>query len=135
VAIRSDLHSVTDSLRAIFHEVFGPTAITSANQIGDNQLRVRVDSDPRPNVTPSLLLFLRADILRLCSNKTPNFIALQAAHAQIANSAVVIVSARATEIGKKFEHGNRGTIGHSGGSSDSVPFNEGRYDLHLTGYC
>lgn len=134
MSICCDLYAVADSLRAIFHEVFCPSTVTSTDQIRDDQLCVRVDSDPRPNIAPALLFFFCADILRLRSHEAPDFIALQAAHAEIANCAVVIASTRATEIGQQLKHGNRGAIGHSGSGSNAVPFNKGRNYLCLAGY-
>jgi hypothetical protein len=70
-----------------------PSAISPSDEIADAELRVRVDSRPCPNITPSVLLLLWGDVLFLRANERPYFIALQAANAHPANVAVMVRSA------------------------------------------
>jgi hypothetical protein len=63
---------------------------TVANVVGQAQLGVGVDCGPRPNVVLALRLLLRRDVLFLRADELPDFIALQAANANIAHMAMMV---------------------------------------------
>ena len=86
-----------------------------------HELGFRVQSRPRPNVAPSILLLLWSDILLLCSDERPNLVALEAANGKIANIPVMVVSACATHFAEQLRNSvfrnahypNRAAYAHS----------------------
>src|ERR1700739_431721 len=101
-----------------------PSAIPSAYKVGDDQLRVCVDSYPRPNIAPSLLLLFRSDVFRFRAHEAPNLVGLQAAHFQIPHSPIVVRGARAAQIGEEFHNRVLRNSRHADGGANRAAFNQ-----------
>jgi hypothetical protein len=90
-------------MKAVIHRATPvPPALCSAlaEHVGHNQLGIRVNRGPCPHVAPLLDDFLHAGILHLRAHEGPNFVALEAAHAQIADRSIVVLGTRAPHIAK-----------------------------------
>src|ERR1019366_9254350 len=98
VAVCRDLYAPTNALSAVLHKVHCPSAIAAADEVADAELRVRVDSGPRPSISPSFRFSLGADVLRLCPDEAPNLITLQTAHPHVADVSIVVLGTCGSHI-------------------------------------
>src|SRR5205814_825727 len=63
----------------------------TANKIRQTEFAVGINGSPSPCVAPAFSLFLCASILRLRSDKAPDFVTLETRHMNVTNGAIVIV--------------------------------------------
>src|SRR5258708_4003761 len=128
VGVYGDLYSILDSTGAILHEVFGPVCSASTDEVTNDQLRIRVDSDPRPNIAPANFFFRGTDVPSLCSDVCPYLVTLKTMNRQLTNVVVVIYHARLTEIDQKFSHGVPRNPCDPRSGTDAVSFDQLRYN-------
>ena len=76
MSVRRDLYAAIDAAGTILHKLLRPSAVPSADKVRNDQLRIGINSDPRPNVPPAFLFLLGTSVLRLRPNELPNFIRL-----------------------------------------------------------
>src|SRR5579872_4929414 len=105
VAVSGDLDPATDTTSRIPHKIHCPVCAASADQVTDNQLCVGINSDPRPNVTPTDFFLFGANIFCFCADVCPYLIALKATHANVANMAVMVGHTRAAKVNEQLCNG------------------------------
>jgi hypothetical protein len=71
-------------------------------EAADDQLRVRVERRPRPDVAPTLRLFVGLDVPFLRADKRPDFIALDALGPDAADRLVLILRARLAKFDQQL---------------------------------
>src|SRR4051812_12594979 len=87
-----------NSLRCVLHELICGVLAAIPNVVRDTKLRIRINSRPRPNVSPPVSLLLQSDVLFVCSDEAPDFIAVQTANTNIADMRVMVRGASTTRI-------------------------------------
>src|ERR1019366_3476700 len=102
MAVCGYLCTANDSTGTVLHEVHSPIRAASADQIRNHELGVSVDSHPRPNVTPADFLLRGANVFGLCADVCPYFIALETAHADIANMLIMELHAGRSKVDQEF---------------------------------
>jgi hypothetical protein len=88
------------------------------------QLRICVQSDPRPSITPSFFLFVRPGVLRFRSDERPNFVALQSANTEIFHAVVMKLLTGRANLDNQFGNGVQRDIGHSSAGAKAIAFDQ-----------
>ena len=109
---------------AILHEFESPSRIPAANQVGDDELGIGVNGDPRPDIAPSVILLFDSDILALRADEGPDFVALEPLHPQMPHMLVVVPRTGRAEVGKQLEYRSLGRPRHAAGCPDRAAFDE-----------
>ena len=135
VPVSGDLYPALDPARAVLHEVHCPVRTAPAHKVANDELSLRVDSDPRPNIAPPDFLFLFTDVLGLRPDVRPNFVTLKTADRYIADMLVVIAHAGLAEIDEQLGDCVPCRTSHARSGADAVPFDEGRYDSDSRRSC
>jgi hypothetical protein len=107
--------------------------VACADEVGRDQLRVRVDGDPRPHVAVvHVAALVGRHVLLLAADERPNLVALDALARQVAHHAVLMDRADGAEIDQQLRDGVLRHARHPHGRADAVAFNEaGDYLLAL----
>src|SRR5207249_7550668 len=97
---------------------------TATDKPARNELRIRVQCNPRPAITRSRCLLIEVAILFLRVNKRPNLVALNAPALKIHKNLVLIFRASAAKIAEKLH--NRGSmhVGHAGYSPEGIALDQ-----------
>jgi hypothetical protein len=103
VSVRGDLRTPYYPALQIPCEVRGPFRIAPADQIRDAQLRVGIERDPRPHITPALQLLIGGGVLGFGTAEGPNFIRLDSSSGDIADVAMVIRSTGAPHVFEQLQ--------------------------------
>src|SRR5262249_27192143 len=98
------------------------SAITES--VGNNQLCVRVDGRPCPAVASAIFHLFFGYILLLGVNESPDFIALNATHFQVADGAIVELSTGAAHVFQQLQNGVLCNSGQASNGVDRDAFNE-----------
>ena len=69
-----------------------------ALNMANAQFCIGINGRPSPNIAPALLLLFNAGIPRLCTDKAPDFIALQPFNLQVPNGNMVILGTGFTNL-------------------------------------
>ena len=123
VSVCRNLHSPLNPASSILHKIHRPICAASTHKVRNDQFCVGVNSHPHPNVTPADFLFLGANIFCLRADICPYLIALQTAHADVADVLVVKLHARRSEIDQEFGNRIASDTRHPRSGTDAVPFN------------
>ena len=123
-----DLDAPLDAVCAVLYEVHCPIRSTPADEIGDDQLCVSVNSDPSVNVTPSDFFLRGCHVSRLCADICPYFVTLETADAHIADVLIMVSHARCTEIDKQLRHGVASNSSHARRGTEAVSLNKGGHN-------
>lgn len=128
VAVRRELNAIGETGFQVVHEVPRCTGIAGANVPAGNQLRVRVNGGPSPNVTPAFARVIVAEVLLFAANEGPNLIALDALAREVAESAVLILGAHAAQISQELHDRRAMDASHARHGTQGVAFNQGGND-------
>src|ERR1039458_6193574 len=134
MTVCSDLNAVANASSAIVHELGCPTQITPADQVANAEFCIRVQCRPSPSIAPAFRFLFWRSILGLRANEIPDFIALQTAHREIANIAVMVGHARISQIDQQFNDCVLGSSRHPHRSANGAPFDEAPYDLSAASF-
>lgn len=129
VRVRGHLNPASDAAGAIFHELHGPTRIPATDKVGNDQLGIGVNSDPRPDISPSVILLLRRGIFLFAANKRPNFIALQPFHAKIADMEIMERGASRSHVRQQLHNRILSRSRHPACCSNGAAFDKAPDDL------
>ncbi len=134
VAVSGKLDAIGKSFRKILHEFVSTSCISSSNETGNNQLGVSVYRNPSPNVSvpefaPEFLWY----VLLFCIAELPDFITLNPARPNPANSVIVKLCTRCSDTFQEAKDCAFGYSGHAAGSADGIPFHEGINYSNLLG--
>lgn len=126
MSVSSQLDSVSESTRKILHELIGASGVPRTHEIRNNQLCVGVNCNPSPNIpVPELAPFIGGYILLFCIAELPDFITLNPARFNPANSVIVKLRTRRSNTFQEAEDCSLGYSGHTAGSADGISFHEG----------
>jgi len=131
MAVRRQLNAVADSGSNVLHERLSSRSATIPKRVRNDQLGIRIDCRPCPNISRALFHLFQCDILLLRVNERPNLIALHAANPEIADVRMVISSTGAAQVPQQPQHGVFSDTQHSAGCVDGVAFYQCAYDLAL----
>lgn len=132
--VSGQLHPVGETVSQVLHKFIGASSVTLSDEVGNGQLCIGINSHPSPHVTVAEdALFLNRDVLFLSVAELPDFIALNSVRFHTANSAVMEVSARRSQLFQESEDGALGNASHAAGGADGVSLNEGVYNGDLLG--
>lgn len=133
--IAGQLDAIGEPSSEILGEFNGGFRITHPERVAGDQFRVRIDSDPSPDIADDSIPFdlLRRDILGFAANKAPNLIDLKPLAVQVAEMFVHVPGAGRAEFERKFLDRVLGAFGNPDGSADRAPVNQAFHDLSSLG--
>ena len=85
----------------VVHERGRSAEVAGADVVRRNELRVRVERNPRPHV-PGLVALLRRDVPLLAANERPNLVALNPLAGQIVHHAIHVDRADRAQVDQEF---------------------------------
>jgi hypothetical protein len=119
--VGSELEAMRQPLDEVVDEVIRSPAVSRSDEPARHKLRVGVDRYPRPHIAPSVFLLLTGDVLFLRTTERPDFVALDAAAGEVAESFVLIVGARRAEIDQKLIYCGAMHACHARDSTNGIP--------------
>lgn len=135
VSVCRDLRCSNYARCAVRHKVHGPARAASPYKVRNDQFSIGVQPDPSPNVAPADLLFCGAYVPGFGSYVCPDFIALEAAHFDIADVFVVIFHARRPKIDQKFGDRIAGNSSHARCGTKAISFDQSGYNPNSLVLC
>ena|SRR5258707_7202399 len=84
-------------------------------RVRDDQLGIGVNGCPRPDAARSGLYLLQGQVLVLTLYEGPNFVGLDATHAEVSHVGIVIGSASTAHVFKQFKNSMLCSPGHPTG--------------------
>lgn len=107
--------------------------VTAAEEVRHAELRVSVDSDPRPNIAPAVRFAPWRGALLLSSYEGPYLVGLQAPDPETVDGAVVELCTGASKIDEQLHRGILCDPGYVDGGPDARPSYQAPYDLSAAG--
>lgn len=125
VPVAGELDAVRKTRRDVVHEPLRALTITAADEVGDDELRVRIDRGPSPSVSRAIRGRLGVrNVLLLGVGEAPNLVDLDALRRHAPDVGVVIGHARLASIDQEFDDGVLAGAGQSRHGADRLPFTE-----------
>lgn len=126
ISVRSQLDTAGEPPCQILHKLKGTSGIPSSNKIGDNQFGIGINSNPSPNIpVPELAFLIGGYILLFRIAELPDFVTLNPARFNSANSVMVKLLTRCSDTFQEAEDCSLGYSSHTAGSADGISFHEG----------
>jgi len=132
-AIAGKLHAIGETARKVFHEGSRRVRVALANHERWNQLRVRVNGDPSPNIARVLAIreMFRLDVLLFGVHETPDFIDLKTLAGQVHQRLFHVVRAGRSEFYQQFRNCVLGNSGHAYRRTNRTALNQTINNLSL----
>jgi hypothetical protein len=125
MTVRGQLNAIRKTFGQVIHEMLRVPCVSTANTPARNNLGIRTNRRPRPDITePKLTALLFRNVLVLGVAERPNFVTLNSLALEVAENLVLEVAASRTDLGKQLYDGVLARARHSHGRSDSQPFTE-----------
>jgi hypothetical protein len=131
VSVRRQLNPVPDARGSVLHKCLGSRSAAISEGIRDNQLCIRTDGRPRPNIASALLHLFKRDVFLLRINERPHFVTLDSPHPQIADVPMVVSGTGTSQVLQQSQHRVLSNSEHTARCIDGVAFHQCAYDLGL----